>query len=315
MRSFIILSVCFFANLSIAATCTSLSSGNWTDPATWSCGVQPSAGDTIMINVGDTVTISENTDLMGIPVVIVINGVLLFDSPSAKLKLECGSSIVISATGSIEDSGNGTSSHSIKICGIKVWQGDDGRLTGPIILGSIPLPIELINLKASKNVAKMIIEWSTLSEINNDYFVILGSIDGNDWRNIGVIDGAGTSDDEINYEIEIQNARNYQFIKLVQYDFDGNSSESKSIAVVDKSGIEVSIYPNPLIGNKLNVDLIEFNNASIRIFNLKGNLVYESHNIRSSHLEILDFNFENGVYIIEIQNGNKIEHFKLLKAS
>ena len=91
MRSFIILSVCFFANLSIAATCTSLSSGNWTDPATWSCGVQPSAGDTIMINVGDTVTISENTDLMGIPVVIVINGVLLFDSPSAKLKLECGS--------------------------------------------------------------------------------------------------------------------------------------------------------------------------------------------------------------------------------
>ena len=62
-------------------------------------------------------------------------------------------------------------------------------------------------------------------------------------------------------------------------------------------------------------DLIEFNNASIRIFNLKGNLVYESHNIRSSHLEILDFNFENGVYIIEIQNGNKIEHFKLLKAS
>ena len=60
MRSFIILSVCFFANLSIAATCISLSSGNWSDPATWSCGVQPSAGDSIIINGGDTVTISDS---------------------------------------------------------------------------------------------------------------------------------------------------------------------------------------------------------------------------------------------------------------
>ena len=75
------------------------------------------------------------------------------------------------------------------------------------------------------------------------------------------------------------------------------------------------IFFNDVDQNNLITKLIEFNNASIRIFNLKGNLVYESHNMRSSHLEILDFNFENGVYIIEIQNGNKIEHFKLLKAS
>ena len=43
----------FLFSLTVNATiCTSLSDGAWENPTTWSCGVVPSAGDTIIIAIG-----------------------------------------------------------------------------------------------------------------------------------------------------------------------------------------------------------------------------------------------------------------------
>jgi hypothetical protein len=74
-------------NLS-AATCNSLGNGAWDNPLNWSCGVVPAPVDIINIMPGHTVTVSNNTNLTGAPVVINIYGVLLFDSPGAKHRHE-----------------------------------------------------------------------------------------------------------------------------------------------------------------------------------------------------------------------------------
>src|SRR5438046_8187499 len=37
--------------------CTSVSSGPWSNPSTWSCGAVPSAGDNVVIALGTTVTV------------------------------------------------------------------------------------------------------------------------------------------------------------------------------------------------------------------------------------------------------------------
>ena len=112
-------SVLFSLN-SNAANCNSLGNGNWNTPATWSCGSVPAGGDNITIEVGDTVSISSVTNITGAPVTIIIDGVFLFDSPSAKLRLPCGSVIIITSTGSIQSTGVGQPSHSIRICGDEV---------------------------------------------------------------------------------------------------------------------------------------------------------------------------------------------------
>ena len=130
-----IIALCLTTSFSFSATCTSLGNGIWDDPMTWSCGTVPAPGDTIIINVGDTVTLNSTEILGGSPMMIIVNGYFLFDTPSAKLHLECGSEIFVSPTGEIASSGVGIPSHNIKICGQEVWQGYDGPLIGPVLIG------------------------------------------------------------------------------------------------------------------------------------------------------------------------------------
>jgi hypothetical protein len=46
-----------------AVTCTATASGNWSDPATWSCGHVPGAGEKVVIPVGFTVTLDTDITL------------------------------------------------------------------------------------------------------------------------------------------------------------------------------------------------------------------------------------------------------------
>jgi fibronectin-binding autotransporter adhesin len=51
-----------------AATCSSVRSGVWNDPGTWSCGLVPGAGDSVTINDGHTVTLTADADVMSLTV-------------------------------------------------------------------------------------------------------------------------------------------------------------------------------------------------------------------------------------------------------
>lgn len=70
----------FFLQLAIiSATCVSTGSGDWANPATWSCNGVPSVplcGDTIITQAGHTVTITSQQDYVksccGTSVFIVI---------------------------------------------------------------------------------------------------------------------------------------------------------------------------------------------------------------------------------------------------
>jgi hypothetical protein len=54
-----------------------------------------------------------------------------------------------------------------------------------------PLPIELLTFNAVRNDSHVILDWTTASEINNDYFEIEHTLDGLDWSIIDIIEGAG----------------------------------------------------------------------------------------------------------------------------
>lgn len=53
----LLIAVSAFAQCAFAATCSSLASGNWSDPLVWSCGAQPTATDTVIINSPHTVAL------------------------------------------------------------------------------------------------------------------------------------------------------------------------------------------------------------------------------------------------------------------
>jgi|GEM_PF-4003081 len=287
-----------------AATCVSLGSGSWNNPATWSCGAIPSPGDNITIQAGHTVTISVNTNMNGAASSINIDGVLLFDSPGAKLRLGCGSMVFISATGSVQSSGVGQSSHSIRICGNEVWSGKDGPLTGPLVLG-IVLPIELTYFNAEANGTQIDFAWQTASENNNDFFTIEGSADGFSWNEMHRIAGAGSTQEVQNYSYESANKNNYSYFRLKQTDFDGEFAYSDLVAV-KLVRAEMKIYPNPNNGSVVNIELPFKEKGMLQILHTDGRIAYSMELTGSQNLRLVNMNLTTGTYMIYIQQNDQV---------
>ena len=302
------ISVFLFSFHSKAVTCTSIGSGAWDNPVTWSCGAVPLPGDTIVISIGDIVVLSNNTDLTGAPTVIIINGVLLFDSPSAKLRLDCGSTVTVTATGSIQDSGVGTPSHSITICGALVWEGTDGTVIGVVVFGDpSPLSIELNFFRGDQNNQFINFEWSTASEINNDYFTIEGSIDGEQWESLMNINGSGTTSDENFYSENFDNRVNdFVYFRLKQTDFDGQFDFSDVISVKPNVEDDFKIYPNPLKGQSLKITFSNNNKYSIVIASVAGNKMFVKNEVEARELWIDNLALPSGLYIVSILTNEEV---------
>ena len=101
------------------------------------------------------------------------------------------------------------------------------------------LPITLASFEAylTEGIDKVVvIEWTTYSEQNNDYFTIYKSYDGYDWFELTKVQGSGNSNNLLNYSTTDNNPRvGYQYYKLRQTDFDGNFEEFNPVSV----GLEV----------------------------------------------------------------------------
>jgi hypothetical protein len=305
MKTFIFIFVLLVTTYSSnAATCISLASGNWNNPATWSCGAVPSPGDTIIIAVGHTVSISANTNMNGAASTLIIDGILLFNAPGAKLRLGCGSVVYLNATGSIQSAGIGIPSHSLRICESDVWSGPVGSIFGPLIFGT-PLPIELTYFTAEPEGTVVRFSWETASELNNDYFTIEGSLDGLNWNFVEKITGAGTTQEVKRYVSTMNNTRfRYGYFRLKQTDFDGQMSYSDVVSVQLSELDRIQISPNPSNGSKIHLVLPSDEQSELHIINSEGVIVYSIVSYAGAEIGLEDVNFRAGFYLVQVvQNG------------
>ncbi len=103
------------------------------------------------------------------------------------------------------------------------------------------LPIEFISFTGEKQERSNLLKWTTIKEINNDYFTIEKTIDGFNYEIIGTQNGAGNSNTSIDYELY-----DYNFDKVINYyrlkqtDFDGNSTLSNTISIDNREKGNIS---------------------------------------------------------------------------
>lgn len=115
-----------------------------------------------------------------------------------------------------------------------------------VMLHTSPLPVEMGDFIAVSTGSRVLLQWNTLSETNNDFFTVQHSADGEDFENIGHVAAQNmpsgyTFSDDYPYL-----GKNYYRIR--QTDRDGAVSFSRSIALfVTPSTPEpdLAIYPNP----------------------------------------------------------------------
>ena len=295
--------------------------GAWGAGATWSPAGPPACGDTITILVGDVVAVEVQQDYSacGSPMFITIDGVLDFPVNGPKLRLPCGSGVIINPGGWLTASGGGGggSANFLEICSAVVWRKGDGPQSGPLVYGA-PLPIELISFEAEIDNTSVKLIWKTASEINNDYFTIERSENGFDFENIGEIPGSGNSNTLKVYDyFDDAPIRGTSYYRLKQTDFNGKSERFDLIAVnfsQNDDGICVlHVYPNPCVGS-CTIDLkdcpLADNQVDIELYDAFGKKIVnritpKSHDKDISfHLNSSN-NLSPGVYIVRASANGK----------
>ncbi len=159
------------------------------------------------------------------------------------------------------------------------------------------LPITLTSFTGKTiNTNTNLLEWSTSSEINNDYFTIEHSENALEFNQIGTVLGAGNSNIELFYQLIDDNPTNgINYYRLKQTDFDGNYAYSEIIAI-NNNLAGINIYTsNNFLFIESNETVI---NGSIQIFDALGRMIF-SDEINSTK-KVSTANFNTGIYIVKI---------------
>lgn len=186
---------------------------------------------------------------------------------------------------------------------------------------STVLPIELVFFTANCNGKSSLIEWTTATEKNNDFFVLERSTDAVNFKEIARVAGAGNSIEPINYaytDYGVRNGDNYY--RLVQVDYDGTSTASE-IIVANCLGTdgepEVLAYPNPF-GDDLTLRFENFGNiqATVEVYDMLGRMVHtQKVNCSQNDYEVVLrlAGLSDGTYNVRISTADFVINRKVVK--
>lgn len=193
------------------------------------------------------------------------------------------------------------------------------------------LPIELLDFEAIYDAQnrQSDLSWSTAKEWNNSHFEIQRSVnDVKNWETIAEVNGAGYSDQILNYSFVDKNlpaSGGNIFYRVRQVDYDGQASLSKTRAVrvepINGQGTWIA-YPNPSQrGTQVNVDLLNkmnFNEEtiSVQLSNPAGTehghfLLQDPDEVEKAVNEFIT-NKKAGLYLLTIRWGEFSETLKIL---
>ncbi|GIR57465.1 MAG: hypothetical protein CM15mP65_00460 [Crocinitomicaceae bacterium] len=123
--------------------------------------------------------------------------------------------------------------------------------------GGAALPIDLVSFAGECVNNTTELEFVVASQVNNDYYTIERSVDGNEWSEVGIIDGEGNTSTQMTYKwIDVSPTNGVNYYRLSQTDFDGTSETFAPIAITcETAPVDgYSVYPNPANG-LLNIDI------------------------------------------------------------
>ena len=184
------------------------------------------------------------------------------------------------------------------------------------------LPIELTSFTATCDGRSALVEWSTASERNNDYFVIERSDDAINFTEIARVAGAGNSIEQLDYtynDYGIHGGDNYY--RLVQVDYDGTRTVSDIVVAncidTEVGEPEVMAYPNPFNG-ELTIVLDNFDNrpATIEVYDMLGKLVYieKAASPQNSYETILNLsNLSPAAYTVRVSTADFVINKQVVK--
>lgn len=311
-------------------------SGVWSDASIWEPRL-PATGDSIVIQEGHKIDLMNTMALEA--VAMVVKGNLWIDHAS-QLQLSNGAKIeVVNPSGSIDGgkaSGQAANAKSTRITynGQSIWDASMGPVYGYSTLSSTgytaygTLPVQLVYFKTKVENGKVIAEWATASETNNDYFTLERSADGQTFEEVSRVAGAGNSNQTLTYSYTDDYPVNGpSYYRLKQTDYDGKFEIFKLAAVEVKAVQE--LQANTLSVNKVGPNPFDYNffvdfelsadgPVEVRLMNMQGSVV--ASEVVEGYRGNNRYDFDDrqglptGTYILNlVQNNSSTKAIRLVK--
>lgn len=172
------------------------------------------------------------------------------------------------------------------------------------------IPVELISFSANAVGTTVVLNWKTATETNNLGFAVQRSFDGQNFLDIGFVNGSGTTTQEKSYsfvDFDLGVAQTIYY-RLRQIDYNGVATYTSIIQVELAKVYSYNLaqnYPNPFNpATSINFTLPVDAQVTVKIYDILGNEVFQVVNNKlqaGSHLYPISFNnLSSGIYVYTI---------------
>lgn len=178
-----------------------------------------------------------------------------------------------------------------------------------------PLPIKLLSFSAKPDKDNVALTWTTATEINNDYFTIERSYNGNEFTEIAKVKGAGNSTSLIEYNMIDNNPLpGVSYYRLKQTDFDNQFSYSNIVSVrfSSEQRLVVQAGPNPA-KDILTLTCFGGDDFSAELYEMDGSLVKQFETIPAGISDVNISDVSKGMYILRVNSNLGQKSLRIVK--
>ncbi len=187
--------------------------------------------------------------------------------------------------------------------------------------GGSALPVDLTEFEVSKHGEQALIEWSTATEINSDYYEVLRSPNGINFKSIGRIEAANNSTQIQNYSFTDEHPlEGINYYRLAEIDNGGRYEKFKIKSLTfNFANIITDFFPNPVNNNvTLLFNSYSDENYDLQISDLLGRTLYslQTQAVKGiNQLNLTTNNLSAGIYFINLTDtNNHVSSMKFMKS-
>lgn len=180
-----------------------------------------------------------------------------------------------------------------------------------------PLPVTLTEFNATCKQENIIIDWTTATEINNDYFIVEKSYDAINFFELAQVQGAGNSNVANHYSIiDLNPTSGTSYYRLKQVDFDGTTAYHQIIAsnctknkfdfnqfILNNNSLSFNISTS--FAEKINIYFYDYRS---RLISSKVQSIVKGNN----QISLNNLAISTGIYMLSVQGKNNSFSTKLM---
>ncbi len=178
-------------------------------------------------------------------------------------------------------------------------------------------PVEWLDFDATPDRGQVLTKWSTATEINNDYFVVERSQDGEHFEAFAEVPAAGNSSETQTYQTwDASPYMGRSLYRVKQVDLDGSFSYTHQVEVFFGADLSMVIYPNPAEDQAwLDLEWKERGTLHLEILDGQGRVVQTQDRMLEPGMQHIPIDAERlpeGFYTVKAQMPNQTASLRLI---